>query len=160
MERLRLAPVNDAGRRLIEAWFEDPELARRLSPPDAAWWLLQHGAPGVELWLAWQGQEAVGYVQGEPDERDPTTFHFAFAVRPGLRGRGYGKRILRAMLEHPSLARYRRFVASVEPDNHASLRCLGSQGFTRHSRSPDENGFVDMAYTRHYHGEHGGPGSQ
>lgn len=146
MERLRLAPVDDAGRRLIEAWFEDPELARRLTPPDAAWWLLQHGAPGVELWLAWQRQEAVGYVQGEPDEHDPTTFHFAFAVRPGLRGRGYGKRILQAMLEHPSLARYRRFVASVEHDNRASLRSLQALGFSLQSLEPDESGFLALGY--------------
>ncbi|WP_018466988.1 GNAT family N-acetyltransferase [Calidithermus timidus] len=148
MERLRLAPVDDAGRRLIEAWFEDPELARRLSPPDAAWWLLQHGTPGVELWLAWQGQEAVGYLQGEPDEHDPTTFHFAFAVRPDLRGRGYGRRMLQAMLEHPNLARFRRFVASVEPDNQASLRCLESQGFTPRSLEPDESGFLALGYAR------------
>lgn len=158
MERLRLAPVDEAGRRLIEAWFEDRELARRLSPPDAAWWLLQHGAPGVGLWLVWQAKEAVGYVQGEADEHDPTTFHFAFAVRPDLRRKGYGRRILRAMLEHPHLAPYRRFVASVEPDNLPSLRCLQSVGFTPQSQAPDENGFVDMAYTRPYHREHGDTG--
>ncbi|WP_084542170.1 GNAT family N-acetyltransferase [Calidithermus chliarophilus] len=148
MEPLRLIPVDEAGRRLIESWFEDPELARRLSPPDAAWWLLQHGAPGVELWLAWQGQEAVGYVQGEPDEHDPAAFHFAFAVRPDLRGQGYGKRIVRAMLEHPNLTPYRRFVASVEPDNLPSLRSLQALGFAPHSPEPDENGFLALGYAR------------
>ncbi|WP_158531595.1 MULTISPECIES: GNAT family N-acetyltransferase [unclassified Meiothermus] len=147
-QRLRLAPADEAGRRLIEAWFEDPELARWLSPPDAVWRLLRHRAPGVEPWLAWQGQEAVGYVQGEPDEHDPTAFHFAFAVRPDLRGRGYGKRIVRAMLEHPGLARYRRFVASVEPDNHASLRSLQALGFAPHSLEPDESGFLALGYAR------------
>jgi ribosomal protein S18 acetylase RimI-like enzyme len=107
VEPLRLIPVDEAGRQPIESWFEDPEL----SPPDATWWLLQHGTPGVELWLAWEGQEAIGYVQGEPDGHNPTAFHFAFAVRPDLRGQGYGRRILWAMLEHPHLAPYRRFVA-------------------------------------------------
>jgi RimJ/RimL family protein N-acetyltransferase len=150
---------------LVAPWFDHREVVRRLG--DRGWAAhrleLMRTSPGTELrgrrvvaravWIGWDGATPVGLVDAEvydraepdagaPDRASGPAVALALVVDPALWGRGYGRAILRALVERPELAAVRVFEATAEPDNPASIRCLAAAGFARTADELDEDGMV------------------
>jgi RimJ/RimL family protein N-acetyltransferase len=118
---------------------------------------------GAHQYLGRVGERPVGYVDcgvfdrctvygGEGAEGpiitetiDSVTGSIAFAVDPELRGRGFGRALIGALVEHPDLRSVELLEAGVEPDNAASRRCLEAAGFALPSAQRD---FEGMLYYR------------
>lgn len=129
--------------QLLRAWYADPEVARRLSYPTPEWFAFVN-TPNNYAWLIYDGDLPVGYIQFGLEGKDRAAF--AFAVNPELRGQGYGKRILQALVNRSEVSGLRSVDGFVEPDNSASRRCLIAAGFRLVSETPDEEGFLKYAY--------------
>jgi RimJ/RimL family protein N-acetyltransferase len=141
-----LVPLDEAGLCTLEAWFQDAELCSRLGGmfPLRRWNELARAEPGHLTWMAYEQDAAVGLVDLEASPHGAAWV--TFLVNPGLRERGYGARILRAMLSRPELSGLRQIKAIVDRTNVASLRCFWSVGFVVEWLEPDEEGFVILAY--------------
>lgn len=129
----------------LAAWFEDEELCRRLGGmlPLPAYLDYVQRAPDYFAWLAWSGDAPVGAAFLERERDQPQSF--AFLVAPGLRGQGYGRRIIEALLARPEAASIPIWRVGVEPDNTASRRCLAAAGFRQESDESDAEGFLPYA---------------
>ncbi|OBC12092.1 acetyltransferase [Mycobacterium sp. 852013-50091_SCH5140682] len=114
----------------VEQWFRDVELDQRLGPLDEEW--LEHvlsDREGVQL--------VVESVSGTPVALvgcawDPAGFEHGItdlAVCPWTRRTGIGQRALKSVLEwhgHPPATRW---VAFVDPDNHAAQAFFSAIGW-------------------------------
>lgn len=152
MSEIVLIPFDESGLWTLEAWFQDAELRKRLGGmlPLRRWFDSVRTDQGRFTWMAYEQSAPVGLVDLEtyPD-------HTAWAtllINPELRGRGYGRRILRAMLSRPEVTCLKRIKAIVEHENIASLQCLWSVGFVVEYSDVEyselgEEGFVIFAYS-------------
>ncbi|WP_158289282.1 GNAT family N-acetyltransferase [Paenibacillus flagellatus] len=141
MEFVRL---EQEGLALLKQWFQDPEALRRLSGmlPLERWlpFVLQN--PDYYAWIVYESGQPVGQIDAET-EADGTAY-VSLLVNPGLRGRGYGSRMLAALLQRPELTAVRRWEAGIEPDNIASIRCFRKAGFVE--QEVDEDGFMRLVF--------------
>ncbi len=140
MAELVFAPLNESGFRMLQTWFDDTELQRRYSYPTQQWYNYVQNEPGVYAWMILEDDGMVGHLQ--LDVKEDGTGYIGCYVKPDLRNRGYGKRILHALCARPEATRFHRLVAGVEPDNLASIRCMQAVGFIQGTVEPDEDGFI------------------
>jgi RimJ/RimL family protein N-acetyltransferase len=125
----------------LRSWFSDPELDRRLSYPTDEWWHYVQTESRASVHIAADAQDNVlGEIQ--VDRGPENVGQFAFFVCPSLRGQGLGKQMLKLFIEGPG-STYASLLASVEPDNHASLAVLSALGFES-SGSLDEDGMLSL----------------
>jgi RimJ/RimL family protein N-acetyltransferase len=146
MPGIVLVPLDEAGLSTLEAWFRDAELRRRMggSLPLGRWFAFMRSEPGYLAWMAQEEHFPVGMVSLEtsPDE----TASVGLIVKPELRNRGYGKRILREVLSRAEVAPLRALEVGVEADNSAGLRCAAAVGFSGWTSEPDADGFLTFVY--------------
>jgi RimJ/RimL family protein N-acetyltransferase len=143
---LQFTPLDEAGLRTIRAWFDDAELCARLERPTRVWFVYVTREPNVHAWLVHEGNLPVGHLQLDIGSNGVVTV--GFFVNPALRGQGYGKRILRALLVRPEVAPLSRIEATAEADNLASQRCLQAISFVQEGAEPDEEGFFHFSLRR------------
>ena len=126
-KRLRLERLDEARLPLLQSWFADAELDRWIDYPAPSWYEYVTKQPASYPCMAYEESEPVGFVHygTKPDG----TVSFSYYVRPDLRGHGYGRRLLLAMLDAPELTGVDDVWCGVHPDNVASLRCLAAAGF-------------------------------
>jgi RimJ/RimL family protein N-acetyltransferase len=143
---IKLTPLNESGLSVLETWFQDAELRKRLGGmlPLRRWFDYVRTDPGRFIWMAYEQGAPVGFL-------DLETFggHTAWVtllVNPELRNRGYGTRILRALFSRPEVTSLKRVKAVAERENIASLRILWSLGFGVEWAERDEEGFVILTY--------------
>ena len=123
--RLTAADIDE-----LTVWFRDPVLARRVSLPDDTWRTYILSDNGVSK--SWAGRDARGRLLCEiqVDRQSPEDpGYINFYIDPALRGQGLAEPILLAFLEEGPGRDYEAMDASIEPDNHASLRCFRACGF-------------------------------
>jgi RimJ/RimL family protein N-acetyltransferase len=137
---LTLEPLDAAALGVLQSWFDDPELSSRYQRPDDVWLTFIRTDPGAHAWVAREGESIVGQIQ--LDVIAPGVGAVGFYVDPALRSRGYGRRVLAALLARPETARLRRIIATTEPGNVTSRRCLESAGFVLRNPAVDEEGFL------------------
>jgi ribosomal protein S18 acetylase RimI-like enzyme len=163
---VRLQPFQREDLALIEPWFCDVETQRWLGGPDWPRLILDladrplgefRGAweTGRFHWLAWVGDDPVGYLDcGTYDRR--TTWNgekvvgsievpsgaLALTVAPACRRSGYGRRMLAALLEAPEVADIGLFDGGVEPENVPCGACLKSAGFRQQNLDADFEGML------------------
>ncbi len=144
MAGLTFRPLDEAGMRLYASWFDDAELKRRIEAPTPRWFEYVTTTPGSYAWLVYDGEHAIGSVQMDTDAERKGWF--GLVVKPTLRRRGYGTRILQAFLRRPEVTALRQLEAEVELDNLAALRCCQRVGFVQTDAGPDDDGFLHLTY--------------
>ena len=98
------------------------------------------GGEVYDRWTWYGGEGADGPVIRVADPR--RTMGLTYVVAPDRWGRGYGRATLLALLRQPEVAEVRLFVAGIEPDNLASIRCCQAVGFVAAAAEPDWEGMV------------------
>jgi RimJ/RimL family protein N-acetyltransferase len=167
---LRLQPFEASELHLVEPWFTDAETQRWLGGPG---WprqmldLMTHplgayrGAreTGRFRWLAWEHEEAVGFIDCGTYDRWTTweggergrgvisaipvsSAAISYVIDPMRRGRGLCSRMIVELMRQPEVAQIRLFGAGVEPDNLPSIGCLVLAGFEPLDAEPDWEGMV------------------
>ena len=130
---------------LLEGWFEDAELRRRLSPPTGAWVAHVLKDSAARVWIAAQAGLPVGLIQVDGTTDGPGAI--ALGVAPNLRGKGVGTRVLRAFCEGGPGAVYTVLTGAAEADNTASLICAHRAGFVV-SEEFDADGLIPVTRSR------------
>jgi RimJ/RimL family protein N-acetyltransferase len=159
---------------LVEPWFLDESTHRWLGGPGWPRLMLDlHDRPlavfrgaretGRHKWLAWDGDQPVGYIgcgtydrwtrwQGDAVEvvqtLDVPSAAMSYVVAPAHRRRGYATEMIRRLLEAPELATVCVFDAGVEPENTASIAALQQVGFRAVDPTPDFEGCVHYTWHR------------
>ena len=147
MAELILVPLQGITDLLmLQSWFQDAEHARRIDYPTQQWFDFVTTVSNRFARVAYEGNAPIGFVQYEckPDG----TASLAYYVRPDLRGRGYGKQLLQAILAAPDSIHATAIWAGVDPDNLASLRCFEAVGFVNIGPYPGEPSLVKVVYFR------------
>ena len=122
---------------------------------------------GRSAWLAVdEGRKAVGYIDcgtfdrwvtyGGEGPNGPIILDtiarpaaaLALVVQPDRRREGFGRAMLRRLVNHPDLASIEIFGAGVDPRNLASIRCLEAAGFERENEEPDFEGMLYYVFRR------------
>ncbi len=135
---------------VIHGWHENPELAGRYGGrawPEKLWEIMQKDEKR-KCWLAIHDGLIVGYVDFEI-HADEKNAWIGMAVNPELRGKGFGKAILKQFLDQPFAKEYAEVKAGIEPDNVASVKCFEAVGFKPISHKLDEEGVMDYVYKIH-----------
>lgn len=94
-------------------------------------------------WIAIGNGRAVGYV--DYGIRDDRTGWLGIVVAPELRGQGWSRAILEAVIAHPTTAGV-TLCAGIDPANLASLRCFAAAGFEPLCAGLDDEGMVRLAH--------------
>ena len=92
--------------------------------------LIDYTAVGHGAWaLAVAGEAALAGYGGIVSARRRADPEIIYALRPGLWGRGLASELVPALLNHGfSSCRLPRLIATVRPENHASLRVVEKAG--------------------------------
>jgi len=144
MPKLQFRILDPSGLDIFAAWFADDELSRRVSTPTEQWFQYVSTKPENFAWLIYEGREAIGQIQ--LDTYPDRTGSLSLVVSPELRSRGYGKRILSALLLREEASRLGEIRACIEEDNSASLNCFRACGFVARDIEPDNNGLITFFY--------------
>ncbi|WP_394855806.1 GNAT family N-acetyltransferase [Rhodococcus opacus] len=80
------------------------------------------------------------------EEDGPRTLGFTYVVAPGSRGKGHGRDLVRAVLEHPALAEVDLLACSIDRKNEASLRLI--QGIPKFRKSGSDDKSLFFEYDR------------
>jgi RimJ/RimL family protein N-acetyltransferase len=146
--RITFTLLADSDVSDLERWHEDPELRRRYGGDGWPTKLLKimRGDPNRHCFIAWEGSRKVGYVDFEIIPKE-NLGHIGLIVDPLLRGSGYGKQILRAVLNLPEISSVTEVRAGIEKDNIASIRCFLGVGFRQLDELPDHEGCLNFSIT-------------
>ncbi|HZO58058.1 MAG TPA: GNAT family N-acetyltransferase [Solirubrobacterales bacterium] len=88
---------------------------------------IESGGPAAVLILEEEGR-MVGHA-GVQELETPGVFTFGMAVHPDARGRGGGRALLRAILEHARACGAHKVELEVWPDNARAIALYASSGF-------------------------------
>jgi len=140
MDSLLLAPVVTGDLPLLEEWFKDAETAHRLGGmlPLPEHFNSVKAQEGQDNWLAYEDEMPVGFACLEAFADG--TAAVAVLARPDMRRKGYGRRIVEAVISEARSAGVKTINGYIESDNAACGRTLARAGFSMTS-GPDEDGF-------------------
>ena len=110
------------GLDAYRAWFSDAEIACFLSYPSDDWFAHVTGSENARCWAA-VDPDGIMLAEIQVDRDEDCVGHIELAVRPNLRGNGYGKRILLAFLIGPGTI-FAELHAQIEVDNAARFACF------------------------------------
>ncbi len=145
MTDLAFIAIDESEMRTLESWFDDAELRRRYCRPSREWFDYVRNEPAVHAWMIHENEMPVGHFQLETISDG--TGGIGLVVKPDLRNRGYGKRILRAFLARGEARRLERIVGKAEADNEACHRCVKAVGFAQQGHEADDEGYLTFAHT-------------
>ncbi len=145
----RLQRLKEQDLTMLEAWFQDAEVKRRLEGmlPLQGWFSYVQSSLDYFVWAAFSENDPVGVIMIEQEQQEEqSTGSIAIVVNPELRGKGYGRAILTKVMSLPELQHIKRWHAGIEADNAACLKCFQSAGFLFDSMEPDEDGYYSLWY--------------
>jgi RimJ/RimL family protein N-acetyltransferase len=157
MGLIELVPLGEDTLAIAGPWFEDEQTRRWLGGPGWPALVLRLAAdPPAEyrgrrmtgrfVWLAYADHTPVGLV--ETVRYADATASVVLVVDPALRGRGFGRKIIKALLAAPELDATEVVRACIEPENVASVRCFSAVGFSAEADAPDAEGVVYFRHVR------------
>lgn len=127
-------------------WYRDTELANRYGGhdwPQKLWPILLQ-EKNRQCWMVRMNNEQVGFVDFEMNPMENLAW-IGLVIKPELRNKGLGKRILQEFLAQSSVRSFSEIRAGIEPDNIASVRCFTALGFKPLHEKPDEEGIIDYS---------------
>lgn len=153
-DRMSLVPQIGAHADQMYAILSDPLIYTHLDdgPPESLDWLknrferleTRQSPDGDELWLNWvielKSGQPVGYVQASVEDID--CGYIGYVIGAQFWGQGIGTRATKLMIEELT-KNYgvRRLLATVEPENHASIALLKRLSFSKID-NPDDSEFL------------------
>ncbi|MNW31156.1 hypothetical protein D3C74_80640 [compost metagenome] len=141
---IELRPFEEKDIGMIEPWFRDHEVQLRLEGmgPLGKWFHCVKQNSDYYVWLAIENDQTVGMAMVEAESN--VIGNVALVVNPSLWSRGYGRAILKKVLFLPEMDFIKKWVAGIEEDNTASLKCFQSEGFSFEGSQTDEDGFYSL----------------
>ncbi|UCE59317.1 MAG: GNAT family N-acetyltransferase [Phycisphaerales bacterium] len=135
--RSSLEPFRREYAPTVASWMSSDQELRWLSPctppPLTSDKVLAWHKPGNSPFLFMQGGDATpaGYGELNRMRRDPDHHWLGHVViRPGLRGRGLGNRLVGSLVQHAfGQLSAKRISLIVFPDNRPAIECYTAQGF-------------------------------
>lgn len=140
-------PLDEPGFQIYGDWYTADTAGQWLTPPTRQWFEYLQNTPGAHAWLV-RGDDGRSIGLAQLDETGDEQGSLMLMVAPAERGRGHGRRILRALLARPELAQLRAVIGGIHPKNEASLRCALAAGFVLASPEPDAEGMLSVVYRR------------
>lgn len=135
-------PLDHSHLPVIKNWFSDSDTQRWVEEPSDRLVSYINSEPQYYAWVATQESEAVGLVFCEIEKEVGSVY---LIVNPGLRRRGYSRRILHQLKRRPEIAGASALIAEIDPKNVASLVCFRSAGFSEESEILSEEGLVCLS---------------
>lgn len=131
----------------IKGWFEDAEVQRRLEgmQPLSEWYNYVASKEDYQVWTALdENKQPIGIVMVEQESN--YVGYIALVINPILRGKGYGKALVKKVMSLPSTQSIKKWIANIETDNIACLKCFESVGYSFENSIPDEDGYYLLIY--------------
>jgi aminoglycoside 6'-N-acetyltransferase len=132
---LELRPFEPADAEALEALLAEPEVKR--------WWPDGYYQPD-NGWVVEVGGELAGWVEYEEESYEwYPSVALDIALTTALHGRGYGRRVLRLVIEHFAVKGHHRFTIDPAVENERAIRSYTAVGFKpvgvlrAYERSPD-----------------------
>ncbi|MBP1872278.1 RimJ/RimL family protein N-acetyltransferase [Ensifer adhaerens] len=128
--------LTGADLETYRSWFADAELAGFIDYPTDDWFAHVTGSDNAQCWAV-VAPDGVMLAEIQVDRDEVGVGHIELAVRPDLRGNGYGKRILFAFLRGPG-GIFAELHAHIEISNVASLACFQRCDFVEAAEQDDD----------------------
>ncbi|MED4570041.1 GNAT family N-acetyltransferase [Brevibacillus agri] len=137
----RMEQLQEEHLAILRTWFQDAEVQKRMEgmEPLEEWYGYVKENDSYFVWIAFLGEQPVGVAMVEIEEEHAGSI--GLIVNPSLRHRGYGKALLREAMQRQELSGVQKWIAGIEADNVACLRCFEAAGFAKEEPVPDEDGF-------------------
>lgn len=135
--------LKESELNIIEKWFENENVRQRMDGmlPLHQWYARVINDENNAVMMAYDQQLPAGVVIIEFVEDKA---YIGLIVNPQHHLQGYGKTILRKLIDDPNFARVSEWAACIEEDNQISLSCFKAAGFTSVETEPDEDGFFTL----------------
>ncbi|MEG7283567.1 GNAT family N-acetyltransferase [Bacillus sp. 0909A] len=135
--------LKESDLNIIENWFDNENVRRRMDGllPLHQWYARVSNEENNAVMMAYDQQLPAGVViiEFEGDKA-----YIGLIVNPQHHLQGYGKRILRKLIDDPDFARVSEWAACIEEENQISLSCFKAAGFMLEETEPDEDGFFTL----------------
>jgi len=137
------------------SWFQDPDLNKQLGPmkEDDEWLTYtlneQNGLTEYDgcTYSIFQNKKLVSVIGiAYPDREAPTYVISSIAVKPFLRSRGIGKKILKKLMKLHPLKKGQYWVAYVDEKNLKAKLFFEKNGWKCVTKSPENNGMFLYEY--------------
>ena len=141
---LTFVTLDTTYRTVYESWFENADSQRWLGLPSEEWWIYTQTDSSVYSWLCLHNNVPIGHIQIDVEQDGSGSI--AFLVAPKYRRRGYGYKLLTALLQQPEITRLTCLRAWAEPDNTISQQLLTSSGFIQSAETTHSEGMLCYVY--------------
>ncbi len=141
MDEISFRPFQSSDLAAYAAWFDDAEVTTRIDFPSADWvaYVMDPASSAHAVVATHDGSDVLLAVL-QYDEEPAGGISLLIALDPAQRGRGSGKRVLAAFIEHVG-GRYTHIDCYIDDDNFASIGCVERCGFIRQAGGSDD-GFL------------------
>ncbi len=137
-------PVDKSELFLLESWFQNPEIKRKLDGmlPLNKWLNWVRTSDEQRAYIVYEENTPVGLVHLETYSN--ATASISFLVNPNKWSRGYGRRILSTLKFNHEIADIKAIEAYIEVDNLRSIKCFKAAGFIEQTSEVTEEGFIHL----------------
>ena len=119
---------------LLRSWRKDHLVQKYVHYASLEdWFNYVNENPNYYSWIAYERElpdVAVGIVNVE--EYKPLVGAISVITNPVLRGKGYGAKIVKYVIQQPEIAHLKKIEAFIKPENVPSLKCFQKANFINH----------------------------